>query len=397
MTGTIGPLLPADEQLVHQIVDTFATVAQADLSWTEKVCAMAAARDGSLQVGFGIGKYPNRNVIDAYAGVSRGVGQWTVRGSRRLAPHADVTAVGPIRYEVVAPLESVRMVLEPTEAQPIAFDVTFEGAVPPFVEEREDWRTRSGFRHVADQIRYHQTGVARGWVEVDGERTIVSPDEWVSTRDHSWGVRPDVGVPMADLEPEERPDILSVLAVWSPVLMERPDGSRYVLHHYLRRIEVPDLYLDQRFQGGVEHPDGRKELFSALRPEIAFDPRTDASGAGAGSTRWPTARSGPSTSRSCPTRAFTSARVSTWASTACTTARGGAISLWRASTSPTAPIPRRHGGCTRSATASCESAILRAAAPGSATARPWCSAPGPASDSPPQRGPLCERERGAVR
>ena len=38
----------------------------------EKVCAMAAARDGSLQLGFGLGKYTNRNVIDGYAGVSRG-------------------------------------------------------------------------------------------------------------------------------------------------------------------------------------------------------------------------------------------------------------------------------------------------------------------------------------
>jgi hypothetical protein len=272
MPGTIGPLLPADEQMVHQIVDTFATVSQADLSWTEKVCAMAAARDGSLQVGFGIGKYPNRNVIDAYAGVSRGVGQWTVRASRRLATDPVTTAVGPIRYEIVEPLRSVRMVLEPNEVQPIAYDVTFTGVVPPFLEEREDWRTRSGFRHTANQIRYHQSGAAEGWVEVDGVRTEVGPATWVSTRDHSWGIRPDVGVPVLDLEPEERPDYVSVLAVWSPVVMERPDGSRYALHHYLRRVEVPDVYLDQRFQGGVEHPDGRKELFTGLRPEVRFDP-----------------------------------------------------------------------------------------------------------------------------
>ena len=34
---TIGKLLAADEQLNHQIVDTFATVAESDLSWTEKL------------------------------------------------------------------------------------------------------------------------------------------------------------------------------------------------------------------------------------------------------------------------------------------------------------------------------------------------------------------------
>jgi hypothetical protein len=51
-----APLVPADETLTHQIADTFATVAQSDPSWTEKVWAIAHARDGSLQVVFGLGK-----------------------------------------------------------------------------------------------------------------------------------------------------------------------------------------------------------------------------------------------------------------------------------------------------------------------------------------------------
>ena len=78
-----GPLTPADETFTHQIPQTFATVAQSDRSWTEKVCAMATPRDGAFQLAFGMGKYPNRGVLDAYAGVSRGVEQWTVRSSRR--------------------------------------------------------------------------------------------------------------------------------------------------------------------------------------------------------------------------------------------------------------------------------------------------------------------------
>jgi len=84
MTIEPGPLVAADELLTHQIVDTFATVGQADPSWTEKIWATAHARDGSLQVVFGIGKYTNRGVFDGAGGVSRGTEQWTVRGSRRL-------------------------------------------------------------------------------------------------------------------------------------------------------------------------------------------------------------------------------------------------------------------------------------------------------------------------
>ena len=77
-----GPLIPADETFCHQIPQTFAIVGSSDPSWTEQVCAMAAAVDGSLQLGFGLGKYTNRNVMDGYAAVSRGVEQTTVRASR---------------------------------------------------------------------------------------------------------------------------------------------------------------------------------------------------------------------------------------------------------------------------------------------------------------------------
>lgn len=270
MSGTIGPLLPSDEGFNHQIVDTFAAVSQSDYKWTEKVCGMAGARDGSLQVGFGFGKYTNRNVMDAYAGVSRGVEQWTVRASRSLAQDPETISIGPIHYQIVEPLRSMRVWLEANQIQPIAFEVLFEGTVPPVLEEREDRRDLHGFRRQADQIRYHQTGTASGWVEVAGKRHALTPDKWVCTRDHSWGVRQDVGVPLTDLEPDFTGSV-SVLAIWNPVFFERPDGSRYALHHYFLQYGVPG-FTHQKFQGGFESPNGNRELITALRPEIRFDP-----------------------------------------------------------------------------------------------------------------------------
>src|SRR5215468_10472774 len=100
MPAPPGPLVPEDELLTHQIVDTFASVAQSDLSWTEKVWTIAHARDGSLQVVFGLGKYTNRGVYDSAGGVCRGTEQWTVRGSRRLSHDPNGTSVGPLHYEV---------------------------------------------------------------------------------------------------------------------------------------------------------------------------------------------------------------------------------------------------------------------------------------------------------
>jgi hypothetical protein len=266
----IGPILPADETFTHQIAETFAHVASTDPSWTEKVCAMAMARDGSVQLGFGLGKYTNRNVMDGYAAVSRGIEQLTVRASRRLAPEPTTTVVGPLRYEVIEPLRVVRFRLEPNECQPIAFDWTFEAVVPPVTEERT-WR-RSGYRLAAELVRYHQTGVATGWVEIDGHRHEFDPDTWVSTRDHSWGVRYDVGTPATDLEPNDGiPAGAGFQMIWCPVLMERTDGSRYALHLHYTWTRF-GAHGHKMVTAGVEHPDGRVDQIVDIVPALRFDP-----------------------------------------------------------------------------------------------------------------------------
>jgi hypothetical protein len=267
--STIGPLVPADETFQHQITDTFATVSQADRSWTEKVCAMACGRDGGLQLGFGIGKYTNRGVMDAYAGVSRGAEQWTVRASRPLSPDPETTSVGPIRYEVLEPLRAIRFALDANEVVPVSFDWVFEGEVPPVLENREVHRSLDGYRLDADIVRYHHTGTARGWVSVDGVRTAFDHQTWVSTRDHSWGVRYMVGAPIGDVAARPQPDGLAMLILWCPVLCERPDGSHYALHWYYQSHSLGG-WRRLEFQGGMESPGGAREMFVSLDPDLQF-------------------------------------------------------------------------------------------------------------------------------
>jgi hypothetical protein len=267
---TLGPLVPADETFHHQITDTFATVSQSDRSWTEKVCAMAARKDGSIQLAFGMGKYPNRNVLDAYAGVSIGTQQWTVRSSRRLAPDVEGLETGPIRYEVLEPLRSVRFSLAPNDVLPISFEWTFTSAVPCALEQPEHHRSRDGLRLDADIVRYHQIGTGRGWAEVDGERFVLTDDEAVSTRDHSWGVRYMVGGPVEDVEDAARPSGVCTTVMWSPILMERADGSRYGIHTYYQRHAIAG-WQRLELQGGIEHPDGRREPWATLEPHAEVD------------------------------------------------------------------------------------------------------------------------------
>jgi hypothetical protein len=271
MANPLGPLGPADERFDHQIADTFATVGVSDPSWTEKVCAMAAKRDGSIQLGFGMGKYLNRNVLDGYAGMSRGVEQITVRGSRRLFPTPDETAVGPIRYEVLEPMRRVRFSLEANDCQPLAFDWVYEAVLPPVTEERTHQRTPLGYRVSADLVRYHQIGSASGWVQVDGERHEITPEDWVSTRDHSWGVRYDVGTPPTDLDPFNPVSEMDFKMIWCPVLMAEPDGSPWGL--FMHVVDLKGFGHEQRtVTGAIEHTDGQVQRMAEILPDLHFDP-----------------------------------------------------------------------------------------------------------------------------
>jgi hypothetical protein len=266
---SVGPLVPEDELLVHQTTDTFGTVGQSDRSWTEKVWLSAFAADGSLEVDLGLGLYPNRGVMDAFAGVSRGVEQWTVRASREIG--ADTRSIiGPITYEVLEPLGSVRMALDTQDIVPVRFDVTVTGAVPAFLEQRELKRSSDGRRIDSDIIRFHQTGTAAGWVEVDGVRTEVD-STWVSGRDRSWGVRYMIGAPVTDVPRPRRSKGGGALALWSLILCTRPDGSRYGLHVYYNSEVSPDRSRTE-VQGGAEQPDGSKVHFTAMTPDLEFDP-----------------------------------------------------------------------------------------------------------------------------
>jgi len=59
--------------------------------------------------------------------------------------------------------------------------------------------------------------------------------------------------------------------IWAPVVMRRPDGSRYALHLHYVVITAPG-FLRKTVIGGVEHPDGRVEPFVEIEPFLTFDP-----------------------------------------------------------------------------------------------------------------------------
>ena len=154
LSTNYGGLVPEDELLTHQIVDTFATVAQSDPSWTEKIWTIAHARDNSLQVVLGIGKYTNRGYS-----TSRQRVPWcrTMDGTGRAA-----VVIRPSRHPrradplpVVEPLRAIQVSLDATEHAPIAFDVELRGdfnaALGAVARPSPD-----GYRVTHNVLRYHK-------------------------------------------------------------------------------------------------------------------------------------------------------------------------------------------------------------------------------------------------
>jgi hypothetical protein len=264
--GDIGPLTAADERLTHQIADTFATVSESDRGWTEKIWASIARKDGGLQIDFGLGKYNNRNVMDGFGGVSRGHEQWTVRASRALAPDFESTRVGPIGYEIIDALKSVRFGLAPNDTQPIAFDVRFAAELPPFFEKRN--RLRAGNRIGLDLVRYHQAGSISGWLDLQGKRHVLG-DDWFGFRDHSWGMRGDgVGAVPTDIMPNVAV-AKNLRLLWGPWLLVRSDGSKYEIQSYFNSTDNWDYY-----SGYVNEADGSQHEIRRMTPHVRFDPQT---------------------------------------------------------------------------------------------------------------------------
>ncbi len=183
-------LTPQDDFIGHQLPTTFDHVASSDPNWMERLWWTGhAVPAGDVIFDLGLGYYPNRNVMDAFAGVTVGSTQYNIRMSRRLRPDPLTTCVGPLRITVLEGLKRHRLVLEPNSSG-LSFDIEFIAAMNPH-EEEHHFRRRQG-RVAEDIARAQQLGRYSGWIKVAGERFNLTPETWCGQRDHSWGIRAEM-------------------------------------------------------------------------------------------------------------------------------------------------------------------------------------------------------------
>ena len=178
-----------DEQLCHQVPAPFGEVGTSDHRFYDRNWFCSHHPTDPLAFISGLGCYPNMNVLDGYVAIQKDGVQHNLRLSRELRPAVGDLRIGPLHQEVVKPLQAIRLVLEPSDEFPAAFDLLWEGFLA--VHEEGHHNTVRDGRTVEDTRRYKQLGKVQGWMELNGQRHVA--EDWFGIRDHSWGVRSGVG------------------------------------------------------------------------------------------------------------------------------------------------------------------------------------------------------------
>ncbi len=179
-------LTPLDESLLHQAPTTFDHAVTSDHRFFDRWAV--GVQHPSVSVIYGLANYKNTDVCDGFLCVQHGDRQYNLRVSRPLRPDFSMR-IGPLGIEVLEPLWTHRLVVEPTAGSPLSCELTWTGGLPAREEHPHHQRTRG--RAVQDYCRLDQLGTASGWVAVGDERLELR--DAFAWRDHSWGVRPGMG------------------------------------------------------------------------------------------------------------------------------------------------------------------------------------------------------------
>lgn len=183
-------LTPQDDLIGHQTAAPFAKAGGGNPLFTERYWYSLHPVDGTpLIIDIGMGYYPNKGVMDAFAGITVGRAQHNFRVSRQLGATPLDTSLGPLKFEVLAGMQRHRITLA-ENASGLSFDLTFEARFPA-AQEKRSYRERKGVVE-EDLARMAQFGRYSGWFVINGQRHEVKPNAWWGQRDHSWGLRSEM-------------------------------------------------------------------------------------------------------------------------------------------------------------------------------------------------------------
>ena len=201
-------LTKGDDFPIHQTPDPIA-YSGTDRNFYDRYFFNGYGPDGSEFFAAAFGVYPHLNIADAHFSVIRDGVQHCLHASRILQMERMDLTCGPIRIEVIEPLQTLRVIVEPSNG--FAADIVFDGRAFPIEEPR--FTRRNGPRAFMDYTRLTQNVRCTGWIEVDGVRRDLA-EGTTGSRDRSWGIRP-VGAP--DPQPPVPQTIGGFFWQWTPL------------------------------------------------------------------------------------------------------------------------------------------------------------------------------------
>lgn len=292
-------LTKADDYPIHQTPDPIA-YAGTDRNFYDRYFFNGYSDDGEVYFAAALGVYPYLNIMDAGFAVRIGARQYNLHASRHLNMERTDTQVGPIRVEVVTPLQKLRVVVEDNE-HGISADLVFDGRHAPIEEPRTT--RRNGPRLVQDITRMTQLGRWSGWVKAGGRTIRLESSRTYGTRDRSWGIR---AVGMRDPQQPASISEFQVWWFWVPAhfpdraihfyINEDGDGKVWnrglvVMHDDGRVEHLHDARLTVRFIPGTRYPHtatilAKDENGAQFRIEIESGPRCYLSGIGYMNPEW---------------------------------------------------------------------------------------------------------------
>jgi hypothetical protein len=213
-------LTKADDYPIHQLPEPIAT-SGTDRNFYDRYFFNGYTMDGHVFFALALGVYPHLNVMDASFSVITGGVQRNLRASRLLNMERMDTTVGPIRIDVVEPLERLRVSVG-DNPHGIRAELMFHARARAVEEPRFTYR--QGPRTMMDYTRLTQNGAYEGFIEIAGTRLEIEREMVLGTRDRSWGVRP---IGLGDPQGAAPPRAPQFYWLWSP--LNFPD--RFMLYH----------------------------------------------------------------------------------------------------------------------------------------------------------------------
>jgi len=249
-----------DDYPIHQTAEPVAVAGGGARNFYDRYFFNGYARDGSVFFAAAMGQYPNRQVADAAFNVVLRGRQYVVRASRRAGDERMETRVGPISVEVLEPLRTLRVTVQPN-AWEVSADLVFS-ARAGVIEEPRFHRAFDG--HVfMDSTRLTQHVEVRGLIRIGGETIEITPDRYWGSRDRSWGIRP-----VGERDPDAPSPPPQFFWLWAPVnfddlcthfdVNEGADGARWHEAGMIAPLggsAEPATAVDHRleFQPGTRH------------------------------------------------------------------------------------------------------------------------------------------------